>query len=141
MAKGKHKNHLFIYLFIYLFLIRYLFHLYFQCYPKSPPHLPPTPPPTYSHFLALVSLPSVEREAHWLCKLYIPQYRGTPGPKLKNLTNRKHSPSSECSTLTSPIPGQLNTPKNLDPDLKAYLMMMVEDIRRTLITQRNTEHC
>jgi hypothetical protein len=23
----------------------------------------------------------VEREAHWSCKLYIPQYRGTPGPR------------------------------------------------------------
>jgi hypothetical protein len=27
------------------------------------------------------SRPSVEREAHWLCKLYLPQYRGTPGPR------------------------------------------------------------
>ena len=27
------------------------------------------------------SRPSVEREAHWSCKLYLPQYRGTPGPK------------------------------------------------------------
>jgi hypothetical protein len=25
--------------------------------------------------------PSLEREAHWSCKLYMPQYRGTPGPK------------------------------------------------------------
>jgi hypothetical protein len=23
----------------------------------------------------------VEREAHWSCKLYMPQYRGMPGPK------------------------------------------------------------
>jgi hypothetical protein len=23
----------------------------------------------------------VEREAHWTCKLCMPQYRGTPGPK------------------------------------------------------------
>jgi hypothetical protein len=23
----------------------------------------------------------MEREAHWTCKLYMPQYRGTPGPK------------------------------------------------------------
>jgi hypothetical protein len=23
----------------------------------------------------------VEREAHWLCKLYMPQYRGMPGPR------------------------------------------------------------
>jgi len=27
------------------------------------------------------SQPSVEREAHWLYKLYMPQYRGTPGPR------------------------------------------------------------
>jgi hypothetical protein len=27
------------------------------------------------------SRPSVEREAHWSCKLYLPQYRGTPGPR------------------------------------------------------------
>jgi hypothetical protein len=27
------------------------------------------------------SWPSVEREAHWSCKLYMPQYRGTPGPR------------------------------------------------------------
>jgi hypothetical protein len=25
--------------------------------------------------------PSLEREAHWTRKLYMPQYRGTPGPK------------------------------------------------------------
>jgi hypothetical protein len=24
---------------------------------------------------------SLEREAHWSCKLYMPQYRGMPGPK------------------------------------------------------------
>jgi hypothetical protein len=27
------------------------------------------------------SRPSLEREAHWSCKLYMPQYRGIPGPK------------------------------------------------------------
>jgi hypothetical protein len=27
------------------------------------------------------SWPSVEREAHWSCKLYMPQYRGMPGPR------------------------------------------------------------
>jgi hypothetical protein len=27
------------------------------------------------------SQPSLEREAHWTCKLYMPQYRGTPRPK------------------------------------------------------------
>ena len=52
--------------------------------------------------------------------------------KHKNLTNRNqdHSPSSECSILTSPSPGYPNTPEKLDPDLKAYLVMMVEDIRK-----------
>jgi hypothetical protein len=29
------------------------------------------------------SWPSVEREAHWTRKLYMPQYRGTPGPLKK----------------------------------------------------------
>jgi esterase/lipase len=52
--------------------------------------------------------------------------------KCKNLTNRKqdHSLSSERSTLTPPSPGHPNTPKKLDPDLKAYLIMMVEDIKK-----------
>jgi hypothetical protein len=52
--------------------------------------------------------------------------------KRKNLTNRKqdNSPSSEPSTPTSRSPGHPNTPKKLDPDLKAYLMMMVEDIKK-----------
>jgi hypothetical protein len=27
------------------------------------------------------SRPSVERESHWSCKLYMPQYRGMPGPR------------------------------------------------------------
>jgi hypothetical protein len=54
--------------------------------------------------------------------------------KCKNLTNRNqdHSPSSEPSTPTSPSPGHPNTPKKLDPDLKAYLMMMVEDIKKDI---------
>ena len=52
--------------------------------------------------------------------------------RLNNLTNRNqdHSPSSECSIPTSPSPGHPNTPEKLDPDLKAYLMMMVEDIKK-----------
>ena len=52
--------------------------------------------------------------------------------KLKNLTNRNqnHSPSSEPSTPTSARPGYPNTPEKLDGDLKAYLMMMVEDIKK-----------
>jgi hypothetical protein len=56
--------------------------------------------------------------------------------KRKNLTirNQDHSPSSEHNTPTPPSPGHLNTPEKLDADLKAYLMMMVEDVKRTLIT-------
>ena len=52
--------------------------------------------------------------------------------KRKNLTNRNqdHSPSSKRSTPTSPSPGQPNTSEKLDPDLKAYLIMMVEDIKK-----------
>jgi hypothetical protein len=52
--------------------------------------------------------------------------------KGKNLTNRNqdHSPSSERSITNSPSPGHPNTPEKLDPDLKAYLMMMVEDIKK-----------
>ena len=54
--------------------------------------------------------------------------------KRKNPTNRNqdHSPSSERSTPTPPSPGHPNTTKNLDPDLKAYLMMMVEDIKKDI---------
>jgi hypothetical protein len=52
--------------------------------------------------------------------------------KCKNIINRnqEHSPSSGCSTPTPPSPGHPNTPEKLDPDLKAYLMMMVEDIKK-----------
>ena len=52
--------------------------------------------------------------------------------KHKNPTNRNqdHSPSSERSTPTPPSPGHLNTPEKQDLDLKAYLMMMVEDIKK-----------
>jgi hypothetical protein len=52
--------------------------------------------------------------------------------KHKNITNRNqdHLPSSQHSTPTSPRPGHTNTPKKLDPDLKAYLKMMVEDIKK-----------
>jgi gas vesicle protein len=50
----------------------------------------------------------------------------------KNLTSRNedHTPSSEPSTPTSASPGYHNTPEKLDPDLKAYLMTMVEDIKK-----------
>ena len=52
--------------------------------------------------------------------------------KRKKLTNRNqdHSPSSEPSTPTPPSPGHPNTPEKQDPDLKAYLMMMVEVIKK-----------
>jgi hypothetical protein len=52
--------------------------------------------------------------------------------KRKNLTNRTqdHSPSSERSTPTPPSPGHPNTPEKIVTDLKAYLMMMVEDIKK-----------
>jgi hypothetical protein len=52
--------------------------------------------------------------------------------KHKNLTkrNQDHSPSSESTTPTSTSPGHTNTPKKLDPDLKEFLMMMVEDIKK-----------
>ena len=52
--------------------------------------------------------------------------------KRKNPTNRNqdHSPSSERSTPNPPSPGHPNTTENLDHDLKAYLMMMVEDIKK-----------
>jgi hypothetical protein len=52
--------------------------------------------------------------------------------KRMNLTNRSqdHSASSEHSMATSPSLGHPNTPENLDPDLKAHLMMMVEDIKK-----------
>jgi hypothetical protein len=51
--------------------------------------------------------------------------------KRKNLTNRNqdHSPSLERSTPTPPTPGHPDTPEKQDPDLKAYLMMMIGDIK------------
>jgi hypothetical protein len=54
--------------------------------------------------------------------------------KRKNLTNRnqEHSPSSEPSTPTLTRPRYPNTAEKLDLDLKAYLMMMVEDIKKDL---------
>jgi hypothetical protein len=52
--------------------------------------------------------------------------------KHKNLTNKNqdHSPSSEPRTPTSASPGHPNTPEKLEPDLKACLIMMVEDIKK-----------
>jgi hypothetical protein len=52
--------------------------------------------------------------------------------KRKNLTNRiqEHSAAAAPSTPTSASPGFPNTRKKLDQDLKAYLMMMVEDLKK-----------
>jgi hypothetical protein len=52
--------------------------------------------------------------------------------KPKNLTNRNqdYSLSLEPSTPTLACPGHPNTPEKLNLDLKAYLMMMVEDIKK-----------
>ena len=55
--------------------------------------------------------------------------------KRKNLTNRNqdHSQSSERSIPTPPSPGYPNKPEKIVPDLKAYLMMMVEAIKKDFI--------
>jgi gas vesicle protein len=65
--------------------------------------------------------------------------------KCKNLTirNQDHLPSSEHSTPTPTSPGYPNTPEKIVPDLKAYLMMMVKDIKKDFNnslkeTQENT---
>jgi hypothetical protein len=52
--------------------------------------------------------------------------------KCKTLTNRKqdHTPSSKRSIPTSSSPGHTNTQEKIDPDLKAYLIMMVEDFKK-----------
>ena len=52
--------------------------------------------------------------------------------KHKNPTkrNQDHSPSSKPRTPTSPSPGHPNTPEKVGLDLKAYLMMMIEDIKK-----------
>jgi hypothetical protein len=52
--------------------------------------------------------------------------------KCKNPTNRNqdHSLSSERSTPTLPSPRHPNTPKKLEQALRAYIMMMVEDIKK-----------
>jgi hypothetical protein len=54
--------------------------------------------------------------------------------RLKNLTNRNqdYSPSSEPRTPTSASPGHPNPPEKLHADLKAYLMMMIEDIKKDI---------
>jgi DNA anti-recombination protein RmuC len=52
--------------------------------------------------------------------------------KHKNLTNRnqEHWASSEHSVLSTKSPGFLNTPEKQDTDLKSYLMMEVEDLKK-----------
>jgi hypothetical protein len=62
-------------------------------------------------------------------------YQMTKG-KWKTLNNRNqdHSASSEPSTPTTASSGCPNTPEKQDSDLKSYLMMLVEDLRRALTT-------
>jgi hypothetical protein len=52
--------------------------------------------------------------------------------KCKNLTNtnQDHSPSSEHSTPTSSSPAYHNILKMQDLDLKSYLLMLVEDLKK-----------
>jgi predicted RNase H-like nuclease (RuvC/YqgF family) len=54
--------------------------------------------------------------------------------KHKNFTNRNqdHSSSSEPCTTTSACPGYPNTPEKQDSDLKAYLMILVEDFKKEI---------
>jgi hypothetical protein len=52
--------------------------------------------------------------------------------KCKNLTNRKqdHLAPSEPSMPTTVSPGHPNTVEKEDSDLKSYLVMLVEDIKK-----------
>jgi septal ring factor EnvC (AmiA/AmiB activator) len=52
--------------------------------------------------------------------------------KLKNHTNRNqdNSPSEEPSAPTSASPGYSTMPRKQDSELKSYLMMLVEDIKK-----------
>jgi chromosome segregation ATPase len=52
--------------------------------------------------------------------------------KCKNLTNRnqEHWASSEPSTPTTTSPGYPRTPEKQEGDLKSYLMMVVEDLKK-----------
>jgi hypothetical protein len=54
--------------------------------------------------------------------------------KRKNLTNRNqdHSSSSEPSTPTAASPVYPNTPKKQVSDLKSYLMMLVENFKKSI---------
>ena len=52
----------------------------------------------------------------------------------KNIINRNqdHLVSSEPSTPTTASPGYPNTPEKQDSDLKLYLMMLVEDLKKDI---------
>ena len=52
--------------------------------------------------------------------------------KRKNLTNRNQEKwaSSVPSTPITMSPEYPKTPEKLDPDLKSYLMMVVEDLKK-----------
>jgi cell shape-determining protein MreC len=55
--------------------------------------------------------------------------------KCKNLTNRnqEHWASSEPSTPpTTGSPGYPNTPKKQDTNIKSYLIMVVEDFKKSI---------
>jgi hypothetical protein len=54
--------------------------------------------------------------------------------KRKDLINRNqdYSPSSEPSTPITVCPGEPNKPEKQDSDLKSYLLMLVEDIKKEI---------
>jgi gas vesicle protein len=54
--------------------------------------------------------------------------------KHKNLTNRNqdYKASSEPSTPSTASPGYPNTLEKQDSDLKSYLVMLVEDLKRNI---------
>jgi len=54
--------------------------------------------------------------------------------KCKNISNRNQSylASSELSSPTTASPGYPNTPGNQDLNLKANLMMMIEDFKKNI---------
>jgi hypothetical protein len=54
--------------------------------------------------------------------------------KHKNLTNRNqhYLVPSEPSSLTTASPGYPNTPEKQDVDLKSYLMMLIEDLKKDI---------
>jgi hypothetical protein len=54
--------------------------------------------------------------------------------KCKNHTNttQDYLVSSEPSTPTTASPGYPNTPEKQDSDLKLYLMMLVEDLKKDI---------